>query len=146
MNAVTASDPMAPQSQVFASMQDRPDVPRLTVLTPLPEIVAELERYRPDVLLSSAGIVAALAEEALAGRLLIAPRIVITTAEVLTEDAARRIEDARRVRPINAYAATETTGPTRGAHRARAGTRREAEARPLGGAAGRRPAGVAAGR
>jgi phenylacetate-coenzyme A ligase PaaK-like adenylate-forming protein len=97
--------------QLFASMT-RPDVPRLSVVSPLEEIVSELDRFRPEALLSYASVVAALAEEQLQGRLEIAPRIVICTSEVLTDDAALRIERAWGVRPLNAYASTEAPGPT----------------------------------
>jgi phenylacetate-coenzyme A ligase PaaK-like adenylate-forming protein len=62
--------------------------------------------------LSYASVVAALAEEQLRRRLRIAPRIVIATSEVLTDDATLRIEKAWGVRPLNAYASTEDPGPT----------------------------------
>jgi putative adenylate-forming enzyme len=97
--------------QLFASMT-RPDVPRLSVLAPLEEIVSELNGFRPEALLSYASVVGALAEEQLQGRLEIAPRVVITTSEVLTDDAVQRIEQAWGVRPFNAYASTEAPGPT----------------------------------
>jgi phenylacetate-CoA ligase len=97
--------------QLFASMT-RPDVPRLSVLSPLEEIVSELNGFRPEALLSYASVVGALAEEQLQGRLEIAPRVVITTSEVLTDDAVQRIEQAWGVRPYNAYASTEAPGPT----------------------------------
>jgi phenylacetate-coenzyme A ligase PaaK-like adenylate-forming protein len=74
--------------QLFASMT-RPDVPRLSVLAPLEEIVSELNGFRPEALLSYASVVGALAEEQLQGRLEIAPRVVITTSEVLTDDAVQ---------------------------------------------------------
>jgi phenylacetate-CoA ligase len=98
--------------QLFASMQSRTDAPRLSVLTPLAETVTELNGFQPEALLSYASVVAALAEEQLQGRLRIAPRMVITTSEVLTEDAALRIEQAWGIRPVNAYASTEAPGPT----------------------------------
>jgi phenylacetate-CoA ligase len=97
--------------QLFASMT-RPDVPRLSVLSPLEKIVSELNGFRPEALLSYASVVGALAEEQLQGRLEIAPRVVITTSEVLTDDAVQRIEQAWGVRPYNAYASTEAPGPT----------------------------------
>ena len=94
--------------QQFASMQGaRPDVPRLTTLTPMPELVDALNRYEPEAVLAYASVVAALADEQLDGHLAITPRIAICTSEVLTEDAVARIEAAWGIRPVNAYAATE---------------------------------------
>jgi phenylacetate-coenzyme A ligase PaaK-like adenylate-forming protein len=98
--------------QLFAPMMAGSPAPRLSVLTPLEEMVAELNRFRPEALLSYASVVGLLAEEQRQGRLRIAPRIVITTSEVLTEDAAHRIEQAWGSRPLNAYASTEDPGPT----------------------------------
>jgi phenylacetate-coenzyme A ligase PaaK-like adenylate-forming protein len=67
----------------FAVMQSSgPRVPRLTVATPLDEMVASLDAYRPEALLSYASVVAELADAQLEGRLEIAPRVVITTSEV----------------------------------------------------------------
>lgn len=97
--------------QLFASMT-RPDVPRLSVVTPLAEIVGELNRFQPEALLSYASVVAALADEQLEGRLTIRPRTIIATSEVLTDDARSRIEEAWGRRPLNAYASTEAPGPT----------------------------------
>jgi hypothetical protein len=49
-----------------------------------------------------------LAEEQVAGRLRLSPKAVMCASEVLTPEAARRIEQAWGVRPFNVYAATET--------------------------------------
>ena len=51
-------------------------------------------------------MIALLAEEQLQGRLAIAPRIVLTTSEVLTQDAAARIE-AAWTKPVEGYFTTE---------------------------------------
>jgi phenylacetate-CoA ligase len=48
-------------------------VPRLTVTTPLPEMVAALNDFRPEALIAYPSVAAALAEEQLQGRLRIAP-------------------------------------------------------------------------
>jgi phenylacetate-coenzyme A ligase PaaK-like adenylate-forming protein len=73
-------------------------------------MVAALEVYRPEAVIAYASVMAALADEQLEGRLDIAPRVAITTSEVLTEDAGRRIEEAWGIRPTGAYAATEAPG------------------------------------
>jgi phenylacetate-coenzyme A ligase PaaK-like adenylate-forming protein len=94
--------------QLFAAFQAGGDeVPRLAVTTPMADMVAALDAYEPEALLAYASVLAALADEQLEERLGIAPRIVIATSEVLTDDAAHRIAEAWGVRPMQAYAATE---------------------------------------
>jgi len=93
--------------QVIAAMQaGRGGAPRISVATPLDEMVAALEAYQPEVIGGYPSIVAVLAEEQLQGRLSIAPRVVLTTSEVLTEDAAARIE-AAWTKPVQGYFTTE---------------------------------------
>ena len=93
--------------QVIAAMQaGRGGAPRVSVATPLDEMVAALEAYQPEVIGGYPSIVAVLAEEQLQGRLSIAPRVVLTTSEVLTEDAAARIEAAWTT-PVQGYFTTE---------------------------------------
>jgi phenylacetate-CoA ligase len=94
--------------QMFAAVQSgRADVPRLTVVTPVAEMVEALNAYRPEALLGYASVVAMLAQEQLDGRLAIRPRVAICTSEVLTDDAAARITEAWGIEPCNAYACTE---------------------------------------
>jgi phenylacetate-coenzyme A ligase PaaK-like adenylate-forming protein len=93
--------------QVVAAMQvGRVGAPRLSVITPVEEMVAALDEYRPEVLAGYPSVIAILAEEQLQGRLEIAPRVVLTTSEVLTEDAAARIEAAWTT-PVEGYFTTE---------------------------------------
>jgi phenylacetate-coenzyme A ligase PaaK-like adenylate-forming protein len=81
--------------------------PRLSVTTPLPEMVAALNAYQPDAIPTYASTAALLAEEQLAGRLRIAPAMVATGAEPLTDDMRQRIRDAWGREPHQAYLATE---------------------------------------
>lgn len=80
--------------------------PCVSVTTPLEEIVVALNEYQPEILGGYASMMAVLAEEQLQGRLSISPRLVLTTSEVLTEDAAARIE-AAWTRPVQGYFTTE---------------------------------------
>lgn len=84
------------------------EAPRLSVTTPLPELVAELNASPPDVLATYPSIAALLAEERLAGRLDITPATIGTSAEVLTADMHQRIREAWDVEPQQLYAATES--------------------------------------
>jgi phenylacetate-coenzyme A ligase PaaK-like adenylate-forming protein len=94
--------------QLFASfVKGREGAPRLSVTMPLDELVDELNRYRPEALVSYASVVAALAEEQLQGRLAIEPRLTVTSSEVLTDEAGVLVEQAWGRQPVNVYAATE---------------------------------------
>ena len=68
----------------------------LPVTLPLEQIVDGLNDYQPDVLHAFASYGALLADEQLAGRLRIAPRVVTTSSELLTPGMARRIEAVDR--------------------------------------------------
>jgi phenylacetate-coenzyme A ligase PaaK-like adenylate-forming protein len=93
--------------RVIAAMQaGRRGAPTVSVLTPLAELAAALDEYQPEVLAGYPSVIALLAEEQLQGRLSIAPRIVLTSSEVLTDDATARIE-AAWVRPAQGYFSTE---------------------------------------
>ncbi len=93
--------------QVIAAMQaGRSGAPSVSVTTPLHEIVAALNAYRPEVVAGYASMMGVLAEEQLQGRLAISPRVVLATSEVLTDDAAARIESAWTT-PVEGYFSTE---------------------------------------
>jgi phenylacetate-coenzyme A ligase PaaK-like adenylate-forming protein len=97
--------------QLFASFQaGRQGVPRLSVVTPVAEAVEALNAYQPEVAIAYASVLGTLAEEQLQGRLEIAPRVTLSTSEVLTDEIARRVERAWGAEPLNVYAATEAPG------------------------------------
>ena len=97
--------------QLFAAFQaGRQGVPRLSVTTPIAEMVEALNAYQPEALIAYASIVGALADEQLEGRLHIEPDLITTTSEVLTDEIEERIEEAWGTPPVNAYAATEAPG------------------------------------
>jgi len=81
--------------------------PRLSVTTPIPQLVQALNAFQPEAFPTNASIAALLAEEQLAGRLAIAPRIVACTSEVLTEDMRTRIHQAWTAELHELYATTE---------------------------------------
>ena len=74
--------------QVMAAMRRRSGAPRISVMTLLHEMIPALEAYQPEVIGGYPSVISLLAEEQLRGRLAIAPRVVLTTSEVLTDDAA----------------------------------------------------------
>jgi putative adenylate-forming enzyme len=111
--AVGAPHPVHISRQVFAALTagntagQSATVPRLSVTTPVPELVAALNAYQPKAVPTYASTAAMLAEEQLAGRLRIAPAIVAVGAEVLTADMRQRIVAAWGLQPHQAYLATE---------------------------------------
>jgi phenylacetate-coenzyme A ligase PaaK-like adenylate-forming protein len=108
LTAIGAPSDIHITRQLFAAFQSgRERAPRLSVTTPLPDIVESLNAYRPEVLMGYASLAGTLADEQLDGRLRINPRQVVVGSEVLTEDTERRVGQAWGIRPVNVYAATE---------------------------------------
>ena len=83
------------------------DSERISAATALTEIVARLNAAQPEVLIAYASMMRLLADEALAGRLRVAPAQVFTSSEPLTEDTRRRIERAWGRVLFDQYASTE---------------------------------------
>jgi phenylacetate-coenzyme A ligase PaaK-like adenylate-forming protein len=95
-------------SRIFAALQSgRTDAPRLSALTPLDEMVAALNAYRPDVLLGYPSLASLLASEQLAGRLAIAPRRIALGSEPLTTATRAHVTDAWGIDPVEYYGTTE---------------------------------------
>jgi len=111
LGVVSSRVPWHQSARVGMSV-DSPFIPvrRFDATQPLPEIVAGLNDWQPENLIAYASMARVLAEEQLAGRLRISPRAVMCSSEVLTAEAAARIERAFGARPFNVYAATETAG------------------------------------
>lgn len=80
----------------------------LDVGSPVAQLVAALNRHRPVQLGLYPSIATALAGEQLEGRLRIAPRVVVTSGEILTPEVRDRIMTAWGSEPFNGYATTET--------------------------------------
>jgi phenylacetate-coenzyme A ligase PaaK-like adenylate-forming protein len=79
----------------------------LEATAPLVSLVAALNAFQPEVLLSYSSVAALLAAEQSAGRLRIRPRVISVHSELLTADMARKIETAWGIRPFNHYGLTE---------------------------------------
>ena len=83
----------------------------LKVADPVSSLVASLQRFRPDAISGYPSVLAMLAEEQLAGRLDIAPRCCLATAEQCTTSMRERIQLAWGSPLFDVYATTETGGP-----------------------------------
>lgn len=80
----------------------------LDSVEPMPQLVSQLNTFQPHVFGGYAGNVHLLAEEQIAGRLHIAPKTILTTAETLKKEAREAIRKAWGIEPFEAYGATET--------------------------------------
>jgi putative adenylate-forming enzyme len=111
MATVASISPWHMSSQVAATVKSwwRPSL-RLPASQPLSKTVAELNEWKPDVLISYASMAGVLAEEQLAQRLRIQPSVVYVASEVLTSQIKTLVKEAWGNEPYNQYAATETAG------------------------------------
>jgi phenylacetate-CoA ligase len=106
--AIGAPSPLHLTRQLFAIFQaGQQGAPRLSAVTPLPELVDALNHYQPEALIGYPTIAGQLADEQAAGRLHIRPRLGAYGAEPLTPDLRRRIRAAWDFEPANVYATTE---------------------------------------
>ena len=80
---------------------------RLEVTSSLDRLVDDLNAFQPEVLLPYPSIAALLAEEQIAGRLRIHPRIISTHTEAVTAPMLRKIQAAWSLTPFNHYGMTE---------------------------------------
>lgn len=80
---------------------------RISAAEPLSSMVEQLNRWQPEILQAYGGIAALLAEEQLAGRLRISPRVIATGSETMSRSWRKRIESAWNGRLFDRYACAE---------------------------------------
>jgi len=80
---------------------------RLDAATPLATLVQQLNEWQPTALAVYPSVLTQLADEQVAGRLAIPLTNVATSAEVLTAETRRRVENAWGIRVFDTYGATE---------------------------------------
>jgi phenylacetate-CoA ligase len=93
--------------RIYVALQSGGDIPQLSALTPLDEMVAALNAFQPEILLGYPTVAVLLAAEQLAGRLRIAPRMMAFGSEPLTVEMRERIFEAWGIDPGEYYATTE---------------------------------------
>jgi phenylacetate-coenzyme A ligase PaaK-like adenylate-forming protein len=93
-------------NRLFAALES-PAVPKLSVLTPLDEMVDALNAFQPEIMFAYPSIAVLLAAEQRAGRLAIAPRIMALGSEPLTLEMRERVQEAWGIDPGEYYATTE---------------------------------------
>ncbi len=108
MATVASISPWHMSSQVAATVKSwwRPSL-RVPASQPLSKTVEELNAWQPEVVVSYASMSGILAEEQLAHRLQIDPKVVYSASEILTAQTRKRIKEAWRIEPFNQYVATE---------------------------------------
>jgi phenylacetate-CoA ligase len=79
----------------------------LPVTLPLPQLVEALNQFQPTYLHVYPSVAMWLAEEQQAGRLQLAPQMLVTIGELRTPEMTQRLEEAFGVHPFNAYGCTE---------------------------------------
>ncbi len=79
----------------------------LSVFSPLPKLVAELNEFQPAILMSYGTVTKLLASEQEAGRLHIKPVLIVITAEGLALDGYDHIARVFNAKVGNSYAASE---------------------------------------
>jgi phenylacetate-CoA ligase len=79
----------------------------LPVTLPLPQLVQALNQFQPTYLHVYPSVAMWLADEQQAGRLRLAPQMLVTIGELRTPEMAQRLQDAFGVHPFNAYGTTE---------------------------------------
>jgi len=95
-------------NRAFAELQaGRTGAPRLSVLTPVNELVESLNAYQPDMIFTYPSFARRLIEEQESRRLQIRPRRVASTAEVLAPDIRELIRATWNANVLNCYGTTE---------------------------------------
>jgi phenylacetate-CoA ligase len=109
MATVASISPWHMSSQVATTVKSwwRPSL-RIPASQPLSKTVDELNAWQPEVLVAYASMSGILAEEQLAHRLHIQPKVVYAASEVLTSQTRSRVKEAWGIEPFNQYVATET--------------------------------------
>ncbi len=109
MATVASISPWHMSSQVAASVKSwwRPSL-RVPASQPLSQTVEQLNQWQPEILVAYASMSGILAEEQLAQRLHIDPRVVYAASEILTPQTIKLVREAWGDDPFNQYVATET--------------------------------------
>jgi phenylacetate-CoA ligase len=106
---IGAPTPLHLTNRLFAELRaGRTDeVPRLTLTTPLAEVIEALNAYQPEAVITYPSFIRRLADESRAGRLHIAPRQLCSVAESLTPDVRKLARETWGAPVLDGYGSTE---------------------------------------
>lgn len=108
---IGAPSPVHASNRFYAEIRAaNKDVPALSVITPLDEIVEALNRYQPHIVMTYPSLIRRLAEEQVAGRLQITPVAIRSVAEALSPDVREIAKAVWNIPIINGYSSTEAGG------------------------------------
>jgi putative adenylate-forming enzyme len=105
---IASTTPWHYSTRVTASLSSRllPTL-RLDAAETVTSLVRQLNQWQPEVLTAYPSVLKQLADEQLAGRLMISLRTIATSAEVLPTGTRRRVKQAWGVTVFDTYGATE---------------------------------------
>ena len=110
-SAIGAPSPVHVSNRFCAEIRAiNTEAPRLSVVTPIEEIVEALNRYQPHIVITYPSLIRRLAEEQLAGRLKISPATMRSIAEALSPDVREIARATWNIQIINGYTSTEVAG------------------------------------
>jgi phenylacetate-CoA ligase len=109
---IGAPTPLHLTNRLFAELRStqvdaQTEVPRVTLTTPVPEVVAALNAYQPTVVITYPSFIRRLAEEQQAGRLRIGVRQFCSVAETLIQDVRDLASRLWGAKVLNGYGTTE---------------------------------------
>lgn len=106
---IGASSAIHLSGRIYQAMQAAcPDAPRLTLAMPIADVVAALNSYRPDVILTYPSYIRTLVQEQREGRLGIQPKALYSGAEALAPELRELVRETWGIDVGNRYNSTET--------------------------------------
>lgn len=106
---IGASSPIHVSNRIYEALRvDQPDAPALSLTMPITEVVAALNGYMPDVIITYPSYIRVLIEEQREGRLRLAPKAIYSVAEALVPEVSDLVRETWGIRVGNRYNSTET--------------------------------------
>jgi phenylacetate-coenzyme A ligase PaaK-like adenylate-forming protein len=106
---IGSPSPLHLSNRMFAELREgRAATPLLSVTTPLPDVVATLNAFQPEALITYPSFIRRLVEEQTDGRLRIAPRLMGSVAETLQQDVRDLVRLTWGIGIFDGFGTTET--------------------------------------
>ena len=106
---IGASSAVHLSGRIYEAMQAKsPDAPKLTLSMPIADVVAALNDYQPDVLVTYPSYMRALVQEQRESRLRIHPKTLYSGAEALVPELRELVRETWGINVGNRYNSTET--------------------------------------
>jgi phenylacetate-CoA ligase len=106
---IGASSPIHLSNRIYEALRaDQLDAPKVSVTMPVAEVVAALNGYRPDVIITYPSYIKVLIVEQRERRLHLAPKAIYSVAETLAPEVCNLVRETWGIRVNNRYNSTET--------------------------------------